>query len=116
MEFETMRADDLRRVARHFAPETRGVGGLAHTGSRQQLIDLLQQKGVMPCEAEEYLAGAKAIKAPEQPEQGAAVDPLAEVKKRKCWLCKGYGELKSYCDAPDRTCPACEGTGEDKPL
>lgn len=99
MEFETMRADDLRKVARHFAPETKGVGGLAHTGSKEQLIELLQQKGVMSCEAEEYLAGAKAIKAPqqdaqqgigggyvdqkapEQPEQGAAVDPLAEVKK-----------------------------------
>lgn len=39
-----------------------------------------------------------------------------KTEKRKCWRCKGYGELKSYCDAPDRTCPACEGTGEDRPL
>jgi hypothetical protein len=95
MEFEAMTASEIRQVARHFAPETRGVGGLAHTGSKQQLIEFLQQKGVMSCEAEEYLAGAK---------------------ERKCWLCKGYGDLKSYCDAPDRTCPACEGTGEDRPL
>lgn len=33
-------------------------------------------------------------------------------QKRKCWLCKGYGELKSYCDQPDRMCPECDGTGE----
>ena len=74
MEFEQMKADELRRAVRHFAPETKGVGGLAHTGNKQQLIELLQQKGVMPCEAEEFLAGAEKIKAPEQHEiqQGIA--------------------------------------------
>jgi len=29
-----------------------------------------------------------------------------------CWLCKGYGELKSHSDEPDRICPACNGSGK----
>lgn len=73
MDFEQMTASEIRKAARHFAPETKGVGGLAHTGSKQELIALLQQKGVMPCEAQEYLAGAEQLKAPvQQGEQGIA--------------------------------------------
>lgn len=25
----------------------------------------------------------------------------------ECYLCKGTGYLKSYCDEPDRPCPSC---------
>jgi hypothetical protein len=56
MEFDEFKADELRKVTRHFAPETKGMGGLAHVGSKQQLIEFLQERGVMPCEAQEYLA------------------------------------------------------------
>ena len=52
MSFEQMKVSDLRKAIRHFAPETKGTGGLAHVGDKQQLIDFLQQKGVMPVEAE----------------------------------------------------------------
>ena len=31
--------------------------------------------------------------------------------KEKCWLCKGAGEFKSYCDDSDRRCSSCDGTG-----
>lgn len=56
MSFEQMKVSDLRKAIRHFAPETKGTGGLAHVGDKQQLIDFLQQKGVMPVEAQEFLA------------------------------------------------------------
>lgn len=56
MSFEEMKVSDLRKAIRHFAPETKGTGNLAHVGDKQQLIDFLQQKGVMPCEAQEFLA------------------------------------------------------------
>jgi DnaJ-class molecular chaperone len=29
----------------------------------------------------------------------------------KCKDCHGTGYLKSYCDAPDRRCPSCNGSG-----
>ena len=32
-------------------------------------------------------------------------------KDNKCWVCKGRGEIKSYCDEPDRICSNCSGTG-----
>ena len=28
-----------------------------------------------------------------------------------CKHCHGIGYLKSYCDAPDRVCPWCRGSG-----
>lgn len=56
MSFEQMKVSDLRKAIRHFAPETKGTGGLAHTGDKQQLIEFLQQKGVMPVEAQEFIA------------------------------------------------------------
>ena len=39
-------------------------------------------------------------------------DHKDENTTEKCWLCKGYGVLPSHCDAPDRICPACDGTGK----
>lgn len=71
MEYEEMTVKNLREAARHFAPEARGVGGLAHTGTKEQLIDLLRQKGVMPGEAKEFCEGNLKIEAPlEVPEAG----------------------------------------------
>jgi hypothetical protein len=37
-------------------------------------------------------------------------------KKHKCWVCKGRGEIKSYCDEPDSICSHCSGTGIDPEL
>lgn len=39
-------------------------------------------------------------------------DHKDENTKEKCWLCKGIGYIPSHCDAPDRICPACDGTGK----
>ena len=39
-------------------------------------------------------------------------DHKDEKTTEKCWLCKGIGYLPSHCDAPDRVCPACDGTGK----
>lgn len=70
MDYEEMKVVELRDAARHFVPETRGVGGLAHTGNKEQLIELLRNKGVMPSEAQEFVKGNKKIEAPQQPEGG----------------------------------------------
>lgn len=59
MEYETMRVSELRAAARHFAPETKGVGGLAHTGNKEQLINLLRERGVMAVEAKEFCEASK---------------------------------------------------------
>lgn len=56
MEFDKFKLDEIRKVARHFAPETKGDTGIAKRGSKEELIALLQQKGVMPVEAQEFLA------------------------------------------------------------
>ena len=64
MEFEEMKVSELREAARHFAPETRGAGGIAHVGSKEQLIELLRQKGVMACEAKEFCDGNGKVEAP----------------------------------------------------
>lgn len=61
---ESLTVKDLRNAARHFAPEARGAGGLAHTGNKEQLIALLQEKGVMPGEVDEFLKGNEKIEAP----------------------------------------------------
>jgi MoxR-like ATPase len=62
---EEVKVTELRKAARHFAPETRGVGGLAHAGTREQLIQLLlQDKGVMASEIQEFLAGGD-VQAPQ---------------------------------------------------
>lgn len=39
-----------------------------------------------------------------------------EEKDNICWVCKGRGEIKSYCDEPDRVCSRCEGTGIEPDL
>ena len=36
-----------------------------------------------------------------------------QMSENKCWLCKGRGEIKSYCDEPDRVCSRCNGSGEN---
>lgn len=41
-----------------------------------------------------------------------APDLKSEDTAKDCWLCKGYGYLRSHCDEPDRICPACQGTGK----
>lgn len=70
MEYEAMRVSELRAAARHFVPETKGVGGLAHTGNKEQLINLLREKGVMPIEAKEFCEASKT-----QSEPVSATDP-----------------------------------------
>jgi hypothetical protein len=57
MEFEELTVRELRDSARHFAPESRGKDGIAHTGNKDQLIALLREKGIMPIEAKEYCMG-----------------------------------------------------------
>lgn len=57
MEFEELTVRELRDSARHFAPESRGKEGIAHTGNKDQLIALLREKGIMPIEAKEYCMG-----------------------------------------------------------
>ncbi len=64
MEFENFNLDEIRKAARHFAPESRGDGGVAKRGTKAELIALLQQKGVMPSEVKEYCDGNSKIKAP----------------------------------------------------
>lgn len=64
MEFEEMKAAELRVAARHFAPETRGVGGVANVGSKEELIAVLREKGVMACEAKEFCDGNAKVEAP----------------------------------------------------
>ena len=64
MEFEELKVTELREAARHFAPETRGAGGLGHVGTKEELIALLRQKGVMAVEAKEFCAGAGKIEPP----------------------------------------------------
>ena len=64
MEFENFNLDEIRKAARHFAPESRGDGGIAKRGSKAELIALLQQKGIMPGEVKEYCEGNQKIKAP----------------------------------------------------
>lgn len=65
MDFEEMKVVELRDAARHFIPEARGTGGLAHTGNKDQLINLLRERGVMACEAKEFCEGNKKLEAPE---------------------------------------------------
>ena len=50
MEYEEMTVKNLREAARHFAPEARGVGGLAHTGTKEQLIEKLENFKGLPQE------------------------------------------------------------------
>ena len=66
MEFENFNLDEIRKAARHFAPESRGDGGVAKRGTKAELIALLQQKGVMPSEVKEYCEGNAKIKAPKE--------------------------------------------------
>ena len=73
MELNQFRVKELREAVRQIAPETRGVGGLGHVGNKEQLIALLQQKGIMPGEVSEILAGNTKLKAPETPEEGFLV-------------------------------------------
>lgn len=69
MTYEELKVAELREAARHFIPETRGVGGLAHTGSKEALIDVLRQKGVMACEAREFCDGNKKLEAPKETQE-----------------------------------------------
>ena len=76
MELKDFKVTELREAARQVAPETRGVGGLGHVGNKEQLIALLQQKGIMPGEVSAIIAGDKSIKAPEMPEDGIVKIPV----------------------------------------
>ena len=71
MKYEAMKVSELRAAARHFAPETKGVGGLAHTGNKEQLINLLRERGVMPVEAKEFCEASKGSASATEPEQAA---------------------------------------------
>lgn len=68
MEFENLTVSELRAGVRHFDPEQRKAGSIAHTGSKKQLIEFLREKGVMPGEVKEYCEGNTKIKAPEMPD------------------------------------------------
>lgn len=59
MEFDIFKVQELREAARHFVPETRKSGSVAHTGSKEELITLLRSKGIMPCEVKEFCDGNK---------------------------------------------------------
>ena len=67
MELSDFKVSELRDAARQAVPESRGVGGLAHVGSKAELVALLQSKGIMPGEVSEILAGNKNVKAPLDP-------------------------------------------------
>lgn len=64
MEFEEMKVSELREAARHFIPEARGAGGIAHVGNKEALIDLLRGKGIMACEAKEFIDGNAKVEPP----------------------------------------------------
>ena len=65
MEFNELSVANLREAARHFAPnEACGVGGIAHIGTKDQLIDFLRGKGIMACEVKEFCDGNKTVEPP----------------------------------------------------
>lgn len=66
MEFENLTVKELRAGVRHFDPTQRKSGSIACTGNKEQLIELLREKGIMPSEVKEYCEGNKAIKAPKE--------------------------------------------------
>ena len=78
MEFENFKLAEIRVACRHFAPETRGDQGIAKYGKKEELIELLRQKGVMAVEVQEFLSGAKTAVAAEE-NAAAAVVPIAGV-------------------------------------
>lgn len=39
-------------------------------------------------------------------------EELIKSESLMCKDCRGTGYLKSYCDAPDRRCPSCNGSGD----
>lgn len=78
MEFESFKLSEIRVACRHFAPETRGDQGIAKYGKKEELIELLRQKGVMAVEVQEFLSGAKTAVAAEE-NAAAAVVPIAGV-------------------------------------
>ena len=73
MELNDFKVTELREAVRQVAPETRGVGGVGHVGNKEQLIALLQQKGIMPGEVSEIVRGNKGVEAPKMPEDGLLV-------------------------------------------
>ena len=75
MEYEAMKVSELRAAARHFAPETKGVGGLAHTGNKEQLINLLRERGVMPVEAKEFCEASNRQSEPVAVQTISATEP-----------------------------------------
>lgn len=92
MEFEELKVAELREAARYFIPEARGVGGIAHVGSKEDLIDLFRGKGIMACEVKEYCDGNVKIEAPKDvpvipvagaatPEKGEGADKVPEAAK-----------------------------------
>lgn len=94
-ELDVMTVKDLRNAARHFAPEARGAGGLAHTGTKEQLIALLQEKGVMPGEVDEFLRGNDKIEAPEpapMPYTGTGFKEAVEDAFNKAMMDSGEAE------------------------
>lgn len=64
MEFENLTVKELRAGVRHFDPEQRKSGSIACTGNKEQLIEFLREKGIMPSEVKEYCDGNQKIKAP----------------------------------------------------
>lgn len=100
-ELDVMTVKDLRNAARHFAPEARGAGGLAHTGTKEQLIALLQEKGVMPGEVDEFLRGNDKIEAPEElpapflsDKTKEIIDSKMETIRELADQIKGYGKAE----------------------
>ena len=64
MGYEDLKVQELRKAARHFFPETREAGSVAHVGNKEELIDFLRGKGVMECEVREFCEGNTGVEAP----------------------------------------------------
>jgi hypothetical protein len=75
MEFQDLTVKELRDAARHFDPEQRKAGSIAHSGNKEQLIALLQQRGIMPSEAKEASKGHQ-VEAPKPVERDVFGNPV----------------------------------------
>ena len=64
MDYEDLKVQELRKAARHFIPETREAGSIAHVGNKEELIELLRGRGVMACEVKELCEGNSGVEVP----------------------------------------------------
>lgn len=55
--YEDFAAQELRTAARVLVQEARGTGGIAHIGTKEQLIAFFRERGIMPSEIQEAILG-----------------------------------------------------------